>query len=374
MTHGSLSVIVPNHNHARYIGEALEAILSQSFRPKEVIVVDDGSTDDSVAVIEHFVRRDSIIRPFRNERNRGVIFWMNWALEFASGDYVYFAAADDKARPRLFEKSMNLLAQYPQAGLCSTVSGVMNEKGEHKGLVHTPIISRTACFLAPARALAMLRQHGSWFMGNTAIYRRAALIEAGGFIPELDAYCDGFIDLVLALKYGACFIPEPLAMWRKLEGTYAKRMSADLDSILEITAAAKRLMLSKYADLFPSDYVEDWERRRLFEVATNFVAVSGEVEIRGLRRLLRPSAAVDRAFLAGLRVVRRVELLATKLYLFCRLQRHHLHSELARKLRHVVRPGVLPGSSNAGVRRETTKLGAGEQPTVVPPDGSRADG
>jgi hypothetical protein len=109
--------------------------------------------------------------------------------------------------------------------------------------------------------------------------------------------------------------------------------------MLEVTAAAKRLMVSKYSDLFPGDYVEDWERRRLFEVATNVVAVSGEAEVEGLRRLLQLSAAVA---------------------------------------------GVSPGSSSAGVRHGTTALWArretgapgsraGDQPTLIRPNGSHGD-
>ena len=385
MIRPTLSVVMTNYNHARFLSESLQAILDQSYRPEEVIVIDDGSTDNSIEVIKSFGQIAPTIRLVCNKQNQGHHFSINRGLELASGEYVYCAAADDKVLPGLFEKSINLLAQYPQAGLCSTLSEVMNEKGEYKGLVHTPIISRTECFLPPEKALTMLRRYGSWFMGNTVVYQRAALIEAGGFTPELGPYCDGFMDLVLALKYGACFIPEPLAVWRRMKGTYSERMSADLDMVLEITAAAKRLMVSKYSDLFPSDCVDDWERRRLFEVATNFVAVSGEVEVEGLRRLLRPSAAVDRAFLAALRIVRRAELLATKLYLFCRLQRHHLHSELARKLRHVLRPGVSPESSGAGAcrgpaapatRREmgAPGCGDGDQPTAVRPEGTRADG
>jgi glycosyltransferase involved in cell wall biosynthesis len=68
MSNTTISVVLPNYNHAEYIGEALEAILSQSVRPKEVIVVDDNSTDGSIAVIEKFLRRDSIIRLIRLPR------------------------------------------------------------------------------------------------------------------------------------------------------------------------------------------------------------------------------------------------------------------------------------------------------------------
>src|SRR4051812_21669960 len=119
MSRSSLSVVMPNYNHSHYIGEALEAILGQTFRPMEVIVVDDASTDNSVEVIEQFVRRDSAVRLLRNEQNSGPVPTVNLGLKQASGDYVYTMAADDKILPTFFEKSMNLLAQYPQAGLCS---------------------------------------------------------------------------------------------------------------------------------------------------------------------------------------------------------------------------------------------------------------
>jgi glycosyltransferase involved in cell wall biosynthesis len=61
-----------NYNHGQYIRKALEAILAQSLRPIEVIVVDDGSTDNSVEVIESIMRQDSIVKLLRNDCNRGV--------------------------------------------------------------------------------------------------------------------------------------------------------------------------------------------------------------------------------------------------------------------------------------------------------------
>ena len=118
MTSPTLSVITANYNHAHLIGEALDAILRQSLRPLELIVVDDGSTDNSVEVIERFARRDTTIRLVRNERNMGAQLTSNRGLQHASGAYMYFAAADDRILPGFFEKSIALLTQYPQAGLC----------------------------------------------------------------------------------------------------------------------------------------------------------------------------------------------------------------------------------------------------------------
>ena len=114
---GSLSIIMCNYNHAHCIGRALEAILTQSLRPMEVIVVDDGSTDNSVAVIEQIAKRDSIIRFICNGKNRGVMFSLARALEVACGAYVYFGSADDQILPGFFEKAMEMAKVYPQAGI-----------------------------------------------------------------------------------------------------------------------------------------------------------------------------------------------------------------------------------------------------------------
>ena len=102
---GTLSVIPTNCNNARYLGEALRAILNQSLRPKEVIVVDDGSTDNSIAVIKEFEHTDSIVHLVCNDRNQGVLFSGNGGPTVASGDYVCWAVADDKVLPGFSEKS-----------------------------------------------------------------------------------------------------------------------------------------------------------------------------------------------------------------------------------------------------------------------------
>jgi len=340
LTRPKLSVVMPNYNHAHFLSEALQATLDQCYRPLEVIVVDDASTDNSVEIIERLAQRSPFVRLVRNERNQGGIAAAEQGLALASGEYVYFAAADDRVLPGLFAKSMNLLTQYPTAGLCSTLSAVMDEEGQYKGLVQSAIISRSECFLPPAEALATLRQHGAWFMGNTAIYRRSALIEAGGFIPELGQYCDGFMELVLALKYGACFIPEALAMWRQMKGTYSERMSGDLDAMLGIMGTAGRLMRSTYRDLFPADYVDDWEKWWLFQMGVNFIASSQAARIGGLRRLLQSPKVTDKAFFAGLRLSMAAECLVTKLYLFARLRRGHLWGVLGRKLKHIADPRI----------------------------------
>src|SRR6185295_14666668 len=108
----TLSVLIPNYNHGRFISDNLDAILGQSHPPDEVIVIDDGSTDNSMSVIKQYAAQDTRVKVFQNERNMGVVFTLNRALSLASGDYCYGSAADDRVRPGFFEKAMRLLTMY----------------------------------------------------------------------------------------------------------------------------------------------------------------------------------------------------------------------------------------------------------------------
>jgi glycosyltransferase involved in cell wall biosynthesis len=216
----TLSVIISNYNHAHYIGEALEAILNQSFRPQEVIVVDDGSTDNSVEVIKAFAHEYPIVRLYRNDQNRGVVFSFNRGLEIASGEYVYGAAADDKVLPGLFEKSMKLLARYPQAGLCCSDpvwfdgrTGIVRENRLY--------LSDSPCYFPPGDIVQMQRHRCFHIAGYTSLMKRSAVVEAGKMIPELRWNCDWFILFVIGFRYGICYIPEPLAAWRLLPSSYS---------------------------------------------------------------------------------------------------------------------------------------------------------
>jgi len=117
MTTSSISVVLPNYNHAQYIAGQLSALVSQSVRPLEIIVIDDCSTDESVGVIEEFARRDSIVRLIRHERNMGVVATLNRGLKEARGEYFYGGAADDLVGPGLIECTERMIARYPEAGV-----------------------------------------------------------------------------------------------------------------------------------------------------------------------------------------------------------------------------------------------------------------
>jgi len=136
----SLSVVLSNYNHAKYLPRALEALFNQSVKPQQIIIIDDGSTDNSVDVISGFIKQDPSVEFILNEKNLGIFISIIKGLEKATCDYIYFAGADDYLLPGFFEKSLKLLAKHPQAGFCSSLSRRATESGDYLDTVPDVIV------------------------------------------------------------------------------------------------------------------------------------------------------------------------------------------------------------------------------------------
>ena len=117
MIHPLVSVLIPCHNAERFIGETLESVFAQTWPNLEVIVVDDGSTDASVQVVERFGERVRLIR----QDNRGQTAALNVALEVAQGDFIQYLAADDLISPAKIELQHGRLAECLERRLAEWV-------------------------------------------------------------------------------------------------------------------------------------------------------------------------------------------------------------------------------------------------------------
>ena len=109
-----VSVVVASYNYANYIRETIESLLRQTYGNLEIIVVDDGSSDDSVKVIKEYVRQDSRVRLFMHPKggNRGLPATVKLGIEKASGEYVAFCESDDMLEPTNIEEKMRLVKRF----------------------------------------------------------------------------------------------------------------------------------------------------------------------------------------------------------------------------------------------------------------------
>ncbi len=228
MRKATVTILMPNYNHGHYLPESLGAICGQTRPADEIIVVDDGSTDDSVTIIEDFARRHPTIRFLRNEQNLGLQASIARALPLVTSDYLVCAAADDRLLPAFLERSMALLERHPQAGLCfSELSVLQGDTGQIQRFADFPWVrhiydlSDLPEYMPPAALERRMRRAYLHMTSNSVVVRRDALLTCGGFPPELEWYSDSFAYTVVALRYGACVLPETLALIRAKAGSYS---------------------------------------------------------------------------------------------------------------------------------------------------------
>jgi len=261
----TLTAILPNYNHARFLSAALESVIAQTRKPDELLIVDDGSTDDSVAIIESYMPRLPNARFERNPSNVGALRTINRMLAGAKGSIVCTINADDIVYPDFFATGLAMLEQYAEAALFSGRAHLLDETGKIVGVLQTPVPRRQPGFISPAEAATFLMNDVAWFVGQATLFRRAPLVAAGGFPEALHSFNDGYISRLLALRHGACYTPAVLAGWRRMRGGMAWLQTADLQNAENLTAAAMKTMRDA-GDIFPAGYPERWQSRYMFGV------------------------------------------------------------------------------------------------------------
>ena len=214
-----ISVILPNFNHGAFIKDNIEGVCAQTYANWELVIVDDGSTDNSRAIIESFAERDARIVPIFLPKNRGAMFAVQTALAAASGELLYGSAADDYiANERFFELVVVTLARH------STVAGVFGKAAVvdfTSGRELWQMGSAPVKELVPAdRALESFLKGGIFVPGAAAIWKRGMFDALGGFDPALGPQTDFFINHALPVASGAVFIDEVFAVVRAGEGNY----------------------------------------------------------------------------------------------------------------------------------------------------------
>ncbi|MGI6684354.1 MAG: glycosyltransferase [Bacillota bacterium] len=123
-----VSVIIPSYNHEKFIGEAIESVLNQTYQDFELIIIDDCSHDNSIKVIEKF--KSEKIRFFINEKNMGATYTANKCISEARGEYIALLNSDDIWELNKLEKQVPILDNNREIGAVFSNALFINEKGE----------------------------------------------------------------------------------------------------------------------------------------------------------------------------------------------------------------------------------------------------
>jgi glycosyltransferase involved in cell wall biosynthesis len=193
---------MPVYNSARYVAEAIESILAQTFGDFEFIIVDDGSTDDSLAILRHYERQDKRIRLITRP-NTGIVAALNDGLALARAELVARMDADDVSLPERLGKQRDFMASHPNYVAMSTAYTIMDPDG--LDMWDVPV----ACDHEEIEK-ELLEARGAGLIHPAVIYRRADVLAAGEYRKEYEWVEDTDLWFRLIERGRVANLPEPL--------------------------------------------------------------------------------------------------------------------------------------------------------------------
>ncbi len=206
-----VSVIIPTYNRAGVICRTIDNVLAQTHREIEIIVVDDGSTDDTQAVLSRYSGQIRVI----SQSNTGPARARNRGIEVASGEFIAFQDSDDLWVPTNLERQVDLLKRSDQSVVCCLCNAIFRYEGRPE------FTSFQRAWLFPSCG------EGVWtnvsdvlatrfvLFCQTVLIRREVLRRIGGFDETLKYHEDYELPLRLALEGPWVFIREPLTIWQQ---------------------------------------------------------------------------------------------------------------------------------------------------------------
>lgn len=257
MSAPAVSVVVPNHNYGRYVIGCVEAILAQTLRALELIVIDDASDDDSWPRLQRFAHDPRVVL-VRHERNAGHHATYDEGIRLARGRYVAIVSADDVAVDRdALRRQSSILDVDPSLGVVFGDRLLIGPDGGRLGVQRVRIPRR----LAPDAAFRRLIR-GNFIMHSGALVRAACYGELGTFDERYGVGEDWDFWLRLATRYGVAHVPRVLYAYRVHPESLHERIGPEremstLHAIIDAaiaraelpSARARRLALVAHADL-----------------------------------------------------------------------------------------------------------------------------
>lgn len=207
----SVSVLITCYNYGPYVGEAIESALNQAHPVSEIIVSDDGSSDNSCEVVEDYARRDPRVKLVRG-RHAGMATCLNSAYAASSGDILCLLDADDVFLPEKVRAVVNAFRAHADAGFCAHPALLMDYKGRRRGVYPLGAMPAGDCASDTFSNAGILM--GLPPTTNLSL-RREVAARLFPIPAEFTGYAEQTIHRLAPLMTGLCSASEPLAEWRQ---------------------------------------------------------------------------------------------------------------------------------------------------------------
>jgi len=206
-----VSVIIPTYNRADFLAEAIQSVLEQTARDFELLIIDDGSTDNTKNVVDSF--NDRRIK-YIYQKNSGVCIARNTGIKQAIGNYLILLDSDDILLPSAIEDESRVLDEHPESGLIFGLVESMNKNGD----VFSPakaIKCREPGTWPGTKEILNLFVHRNYICPSQSMVRKSAIMDVGMFDPAFSSGSEDFeLWVRIAKKYSTSHLAKPVTKYR----------------------------------------------------------------------------------------------------------------------------------------------------------------
>ncbi len=247
--HATYSAILSNYNHSRYLPATIETLLSQTVPFDEILLIDDASSDDSVAVMRHLSEGLPQVRIIVNPNNMGVVASFNKGLAEATSDFVFYLSADDRYSTNIVAWADAAIAQFPDVAMVSGNARTHHEVTGEECPCILPFAQTTKRYTA-VDLEGVARHHRLSFFPGANVIRRDVAQAAGGLLPPLQWSSDWFLYLVVALRAPLAVVPHEFASIGISDQQFSARMQ-QWQFQRPVIKAFLTILRRDFADIYP---------------------------------------------------------------------------------------------------------------------------
>ena len=232
-----VSIITASYNYENYIKETIESVLNQTFQDWELIIVDDGSKDNSVSVIKEYCNRDSRIKIFQHENgvNKGLAETIKLGLEKSNCEWVAFLESDDVWLPNSLEEKMYIVNNNPNINFIYSdieMFGDVNEIERYNQIFYKKV-SKKLSKGSPLKDLSPFFVYRNWIYTFSVVMCKKDLFNNCDFNSPLKTVIDYYLWAQIAQKTKIYYLNKKLTLWRIHKKSYlhVKTVDTELEKI-----------------------------------------------------------------------------------------------------------------------------------------------
>lgn len=251
-----ISVLIPNFNDSENLEKTIFSIVKQKLKPYEIVIVDDGSTDQSLEVMKKLkIKFGKIIKLKKNEKNIGIANTLNQHLNNLNGDFFFLGSANDEIPINFFHEIFN---SFPINKDIKVIYGNIKITHQNKNQIVKPLGFYETKVVSPIeyKNIFLKKNPLGFSLTPSAIYHKSVFKEYK-FDTFLKSYQDTYMTNNICLKYKSLYINKTIAIWKFDENSYSQKRKIinNIEIYLNFVIAAYKGKLIKY---YGVNYILRW--------------------------------------------------------------------------------------------------------------------